>query len=399
MKKYSERLVTIISAVLCLAICLAGGFIISGENTEKPKIIELRLKDDHPGIPGYDLELQTLAYYGVEGSMDRLNITDYTLSCDVKEVEIDNEQGKVIVPADFKDNTDLEGFNIYVHHKTDKSVVASYPYTIKKWNMTKSDEFDGETLDEELWSPYDSNSAEDLGFGRTKGYDKNALYLENGRLVLDYKVNDKTGTNKTATYIVGSVKSKYTQNQGLFTASIAMPTKGGALNAFWTIPTSETWGKAWFATARAGEREGMLLGENDIVEFSPNWISKATGNPQCYVTDHFWNSDTLAVDTSKQHQASYSTEKLKNGEAVEYSFAWTPVGFYYYIDGNLVRTVKNIESTEEPVTLVFQILGSDFSEDGKTVDEGRNSWAGLFTHDDILNGTMKMSVDFCRWYK
>jgi len=405
MKKYSKKIVTVISAVLCLTICLVTGFIVSGIDEEKPTVIEIRLKDDHPGIPGYDVKLAAMVYYGVEGSKDRISKEDYTISCDVEEVIIDGDM--ITIPASFKDTTDLEGFNIYVKHNTDDTVIASYPYVIKKWEKTKGDDFDGASVDTNLWKVSDSTGTEDVGYGRSKGYDKNAVYIaedtandgtKTKSMVLDYKVNDKTGTNKDATYITGCVDSKYSQVEGLFTASIKMPTEGGALNAFWTIPTTETWGKAWFATVRSGEREGMLMGENDIVEYSPNW-KDASGVPKCQITDHFWYSDTLKVDSAKQHHVSYSSQNLK-GKYVEFSMAWTPVGYYYYVDGELVRTVKNIESTDEPATLRFQILGSDFIEsaDGKP-DEGRSSWAGTFTHDNVVNGTMKMLVDYCYWYK
>ncbi|MBR2488974.1 MAG: hypothetical protein IKB45_00725, partial [Clostridia bacterium] len=242
-----NKIITLICVILSVVLLMTAGFVVAGVAEEKPNTIELRIKDDHPGLPGFDLVLQAIVYYGEENNADRITADDYTLSCDVPEVKFEGE--KIIIPADFKDNTDLEGFNIYVKHNTDSSVVDSYPLTLKKWAMTNSDEFDGTELNSDMWSVTDSAEKEDIGHDKTWGWDKRAVSVKDGSLQIEVLQNDGTGKND-ADFISGKVLAKYSQNEGLFLASIKMPTKGGALNAFWLVPTSETWGKAWFAKVR-----------------------------------------------------------------------------------------------------------------------------------------------------
>ncbi len=381
-----NKIITLVCVILSVVLLMTAGFVVAGVAEEKPNTIELRIKDDHPGLPGFDLVLQAIVYYGEENNADRITADDYTLSCDVPEVKFEGE--KIIIPADFKDNTDLEGFNIYVKHNTDSSVVDSYPLTLKKWAMTNSDEFDGTELNSDMWSVTDSAEKEDIGHDKTWGWDKRAVSVKDGSLQIEVLQNDGTGKND-ADFISGKVLAKYSQNEGLFLASIKMPTKGGALNAFWLIPTSETWGKAWFAKVRTGAREGMLLGEPDIVEYSPNW-KDSNGLPRCAVTDHFWYSDTLELDTGKQYQQWYSSERLAT-DYVTFACAWTPVAFYYYVDGDLVKTVKNTESTDEEARMYFTVLKGGYG------DNETKEWAGGFTEADLP--TMTFKVDYCRWYK
>lgn len=381
-----KKLIVLVSVILSAVLLLTAGFVVIGETVAKPNVIELRIKDDHPGLPGFDLELQAIVYYGEENNTDRITDEFYELSCDVPEVKFEGE--KIIIPASFKDNTELEGFNIYVKHKTDEKVVDYYPLTLKKWEMTNSDEFEGDTLNPDMWSVTNSSSKEDVGSGKTWGWDNRAVSVKDGSLQIDVLQNDGTGVCD-ADFISGKVLSKYSQNEGLFLSSIKMPTKGGALNAFWLVPTSESWGKAWFGKVRSGTREGLLLGEPDIVEYSPNW-KDSNGVPRCAVTDHFWTSDTLELQFSKQYQVWHSTEKLAT-DYVTFACAWTPVAFYYYVDGVLVKTVKNTESTDEEAKMYFTVLTGGYG------DNETKAWAGSFTEADLP--TMTFKVDYCRWYK
>jgi len=385
MKKINKKLLVIVSAVLTVSILLLTGIVAFGESEEPKKVLELRIKDDHPGIPGFDLQLETIVYYGVEGDTDRLSADNFTLSCDVPEVQFQGD--KIIIPASFKDTTDLEGFNIYVKHNEDDEVVGVYPLSIKKWEMTKNDEFEGTAINEDLWSVTATTDKEDVGGGKTWGWDKQTVTVSDGSMHMSVMVNDRSGVS-TADFIASKVNSKYYQNEGLFLSSIKMPTRGGANNGFWLTPTSEGWGEAYFALVRSGTRENMYDGEMDIVEYSPNWTD-SNGVPRCVITDHFWYADTLEFDKEKSYAAYYASEKLKT-DYVTFAVAWTPVALYYYCDGELVKTVKNIESTDELARVTYTVLEGSYNG---LVD----AWAGAFTDEDIPY--MTMSVDYCRWYK
>ncbi len=129
MKKINKKLIVILSVVLTITILAVTGIMVLGETVDVPNVIELRIKNDHPGIPGYDLQLEAIVYYGAEGDTDRLSADKFTLSCDVPDVKFEGD--KITIPASFKDNTDLEGLNIYVKHNEDTEVVGVYPLTIK----------------------------------------------------------------------------------------------------------------------------------------------------------------------------------------------------------------------------------------------------------------------------
>ena len=385
MKKINKKLLAVFSIVLVFAIVAVTGFVVMGADSEKPKILELRIKDDHPGIPGYDLHLETIVYYGVEGDTDRLSADNFTLFCDVPEVVFEGD--KITIPASFKDNTDLEGFNIYVKHNEDKEVVGTYPLSLKKWEMTANDEFDGTEIDSEKWSVTSTTDKKDVGGGKTWGWDKQTVTVKDGSMHISVMANDHSGTSD-ADFIAGKVNSKHHQNEGLFQSSIKMPTRGGANNGFWLTPTSEGWGEAYFALVRSGTRENMYDGEMDIVEYSPNW-KDSSGVPRCVITDHFWYADTLEFDKEKSYAAYYSSEKLAT-DYVNFAVAWTPVALFYYCDGNLVKTVKNTESTDELAKVTYTVLEGSYHG---LVD----AWAGAFTEEDLPY--MTMSVDYCRWYK
>lgn len=385
MKKINKKLIVILSVVLTITILAVTGIMVLGETVDVTNVIELRIKNDHPGIPGYDLQLEAIVYYGAEGDTDRLSADKFTLSCDVPDVKFDGD--KITIPASFKDNTDLEGLNIYVKHNEDTEVVGVYPLTIKKWSMTANDEFEGTEINNEMWSVTSTTDKKDVGGGKTWGWDKQTVTVRDGNMNISVMVNDGSGVSN-ADFIAGKVNSKYYQNEGLFLSSIKMPSRGGANNGFWLTPTSEGWGEAYFALVRSGTREGMYDGEMDIVEYSPNWKDK-NGVPRCVITDHFWYADTLEFDKEKSYAAYYSTEKLAN-DYITYAVAWTPVALYYYCDGNLVKTVKNTESTDELARVTYTVLEGSYNG---LVD----AWAGAFTDEDIPY--MTMSIDYCRWYK
>ena len=95
-----KKLLAIVSLVLAVSLLIVIGVV--AEDAVKPKVFELRVVHDHPGLPGYDLKLDFVALYGIEGDMDRVNQSDFILSCDVKEVEIG--EGYIVIPASFKES-------------------------------------------------------------------------------------------------------------------------------------------------------------------------------------------------------------------------------------------------------------------------------------------------------
>lgn len=363
-----KKLLAIVSLVLAVSLLIVIGVV--AEDAVKPKVFELRVVHDHPGLPGYDLKLDFVALYGIEGDMDRVNQSDFILSCDVKEVEIG--EGYIVIPASFKDTTDLQGFKVYGKHKDDPETVGYYPIALKKWDLVVEDKFDGDAVDTEKWTVAASGDRQDVGNGAIWEIDDSTVTVEDGKMVMRVLRNDGTA-DTDATFLAPSVYSKFTQNEGLFMTTMKLPTQGGCNTAFWSVPTTGGWGQEFFVRGRSGKNEGYLDGEFDIVEYSPNW--KKNGVPYFECTDHWWNELTLERREPGSN-VKYPYANLQ-GEYVNFALAWTPTALYYYCDGNLVKSVKNIENTGEPMRIRYTI------QEGSYKNADPKKWAGAFYDEDI----------------
>ena len=391
-KKFFKKTLCLL-IIAGLALCSLP--IMSFAESVDIKNAELRLADDHPGVPGYDAEYEAIVYYGTEGDRDRLQPEDYTLYCEYDGVKIDGS--KVTLSSSFRENADFDGFKLYVRINSDKNAVAYYPIMIKKWEITIEDNFDGDSLDTAKWTNYPANYTQlpqDGGkFGQQSYCSADCATVENGNLVLRV-LNGRDGVAYSggeviaADFLMPRVTSKFSQQYGCFSADIKFPynTTAPSNSAFWLLPTTGNWGTSFLVESNSDLR-GYSCGEIDIIEYSPAWL-----NGKFQSAMHWWNNSNFAKYSGKGTEVGGKYQKLTTGQYVNMSCVWTSNSVYVYADGILMRNTKNVEATGELAYVLFTIQTAGYGEDG--------TWhwlGGSFTEADVPN--MIMYIDSFRAFK
>ena len=380
-----------IAASMCLIITLGITLnvpINSFAETSDEKIAEIRLVNDHPGIPGYDAEYEVMVYYGTENDISRLDSSEYTLSSTSSEVKINGN--KVILPASFKDNTNIDGFKIYARINSDSGVTAYYPIMIKNWKLELQDDFNGDKLNGDIWSGLSHSAAQvpqDNGKYCQAYVSDDCVKVENGNLVMRI-LSGKDGTAYSKNEIIDAeflmpritTAGKFTQKYGCFMTSIKMPynTTAGSNSGIWLLPATGSWGTNFFFD-NISSLSGFSCGEIDIIEYSPAWL-----DGEFQSAFHYWESTTLVKGTGAEVRTKYP--KFTTGEYVNMACVWTENSCYIYYDGILQRKVKNLEATGEEAYILFTM---------QTAGYGNNpSWTGAFTEADLPQ--MVCSVDYLK---
>lgn len=384
-----KKIIVILSMILVFCLSLSVAALSETEifdfSNDTEQILQLRLVEDHPGLPGYDLVLNFNARFGVDGDMNRINNDEFTLSCDVKEVKID--ENIITIPASFKDTTELDGFNVYATHN-ETGIKGSYPLVLKKWDLTLEDEFDNAEKFAENWEIFSLNETATGEKCGTDTYwksceDNVSLTTDGDKSVMKMEIT----RGDANTFYCANLVSKFSQTEGAFIAKIAAPTRGGCNTAFWAVPESGKWGADYFVRCRSGSRAGYADGEFDIVEYSPKWVDN-NGNPYYYCSDHFFNEQTKQQMSNLSYSLKHTNPNL-NGGYVEYALAWTPTGVYYYCDGELIKSVMNTE-TIGGAKIRLQFNPGAYNGE---IDK----WVGDFTDEDIPY--MFAKVDYFKMYK
>lgn len=351
--------------------------------------LEIRVQQDHPGVAGYDVTYSFTVYCGTTYDKEILAVSDYTLSCAEKAIRI--EGNKVTVPASFKDDTDVDGIKIYASYK---GLTTYYPLMIKNWTLTFEDNFDGNSLDPEKWLSNEGQYAtqEDLGNGITAAPSDDAATVEDGNLVM--RILPAEGHTVTSfgepidvDYITPRVTTKtlFEQRFGLYMSSMKLPVgSAGSNSAFWLLPSSGGWGKAFFASQRYGRNAGFSVGEIDTIEYSPAWEPT-----QFQINTHWWNDLTFGKGGADYHVV-VEDDALKNGQYINVATVWTENSIFTYYNGELWDTVRNLEAYEgEKAFMLFTLGAAGYGD--------YPSWVGSFTEDDL--DEIVTYVDYCRAYR
>ena len=351
---------------------------------------EIRLLYDHPGVPGYDAEYETIVYYGVGDDLTRLSPNEYTLHCDLADIKIDGI--KFIVPASFKDNTDIDGFKIYATVNSDKEVEASYPLMVKNWKLEVQDDFDGTSLNTKLWSNYPRTNGQmpqDNGKYCQAYVSEDCVTVKDGKLemrILDGKDGTAYSKNEPieAEFLMPRItsKGKVESTYGCYVSSIQMPhnTSAGSNSGFWLLPTTGNWGNTFLFDSPT-TLDGFSCGELDIIEYSPAW-----GNGKFQSALHWWDSATLLKGSGMEMGTNYP--KFTRGEYVEMACTWTENSYCIYYDGILQRKVKNLVASGEKAYVLFTMQTAGY--------DGNASWTGMFTKEDLPE--MVCRVDYFKLF-
>lgn len=348
------------------------------------------LEHYHPGVPGFDVTYRFQVYKTSDsGNRYRLTTAQYTLSCDEAPLEFNGNL--VTVPAAFKDNTDKTEVLIKAITIGPFPEVAEFQLPVKNWELTMCDDFEGNSLNEKLWTSFGSWNVTDLG-GVKIANSTEAISVHDSMLTISYqKANGRETKLRDGRVVTPDVFSssvdtvgKFEQQFGCYRCSmrIAAPPVGACNPAFWLMPPTVKWGEVYLFRQIKGRNAGMGCGEIDIIEYSPQWKP-----PQYQITDHWWSSP------GKGHfddEAWHYSDTLWDGNFHDYFCVWTERDLYYYFDGVLVKEQHDLEPTGLPAKVMLS-LGSAAH---KTVDA---SWIGHFDIEK-LDG-MLVDFDYVKVYK
>ena len=211
----------------------------------------------------------------------------YASSNEIKEEGVDPEEGpqlqsiEVVTPKTiYRQNDDFVKPTVYAHYDDlttrnvtslatfsgfDSSVLGPHTVTVTYQNKTAtyevniifddhstpvipegyskvalSEEFDEESINEDLWSFQIGNGDGGWGNGEAQYYTKENASLNNGKLHISAKKEEKESFHYTSSRMI--TRSKYSFKYGYIEARISLPTIVGMWPAFWMMPESSAYG-------------------------------------------------------------------------------------------------------------------------------------------------------------
>ncbi len=189
---------------------------------------------------------------------------------------------------------------------------------LAEYTLLWSDEFDGDTLNEENWT----RELREPGWTNNElqeytDSDEN-IFVRDGKLVLKAIKTEKDG--KTY-YTSGKVNSQNKKDftYGKVVVSAKVPEGQGLWPAIWMMPQDESFYGQW-----------PKCGEIDIMEVLGNQVDTAYG------TIHYGEPHA-----EQQGKVVLTDGKTFANDFHEYSVEWEPGEFRYYIDGELYLTVND----------------------------------------------------------
>ncbi len=200
---------------------------------------------------------------------------------------------------------------------------------LEGYNLLWSDEFDGDALDDSIWSydPHEPGWTNEELQEYTESTDN--VFTRDGKLVLK-AIKTKTDDGKDY-YTSGKIKSQNKKDfmYGKIVASAKAPEGQGLWPAIWMMPTDEAHYGQW-----------PKCGEIDIMEVLGSDVKTA------YATIHYGEPHGQQQGIYTPSDGSTFADSFH-----EYSVEWEPGEFRYYIDNNLVLTVNDwftaVEGEEE----------------------------------------------------
>ena len=256
------------------------------------------------------------------------------------------------------------------------SDVKKAPETLdlSNYELTFSDEFDGDTLDASKWRAHN-------GFGVRKGgyWSGGQASVEDGNLVIRtrYRADGEFGPGW---YTCGlSTQGKFEQTYGYFECRCILPKGEGLWSAFWMNNKSAT-----------QESDDATQGaELDIME-SPYWHLGGTKSWKITQNIHYsgyelktkyHNVDICQLDNDPYE--NYNT----------YGLLWTPDEYVFYVNGKeIARTAYGGVSTQPE----FLILSCEVDGGSATPTFG---WSGNIEKNDRDTFCAEFRVDYVRAYQ
>lgn len=284
--------------------------------------IRLEIADYFPELPGYSTKYEIKM---VCGSQEREK-GEYTLKAMPNDLCIKDN----IVTATDKQKREYNSFFITA---TDKLTGEEAQITItpRKWELNFEDYFSGNSLNSDIWSPFEYNNSRET--------------VKDGVLTI---FAERIETSDNVIYTTSGIRTKerFSQKCGCFMARMKSPDKGGCNSAFWLMPEGAYTKDAFFMD---GERKNMGCSEIDIVEYSAFYENKFP------ITMHFWDRAT-GEHFSRLHWEETADMIYKDYH--DYACIWETDGIYYYIDGKPVAANREI-STHKDAVEAYVVLSTN----------------------------------------
>lgn len=198
------------------------------------------------------------------------------------------------------------------------SVTKTETPELSGYNLLWSDEFDGDTLNEENWN----RELRDPGWTNNElqeytDSDDN-IFVRDGKLVLKAIKTEKDGKEY---YTSGKVNSQNKRDfmYGKVVVSAKVPEGQGLWPAIWMMPQDEQFYGQW-----------PKCGEIDIMEVLGNQVDTAYGTLH-YGEPHAEQQGTVVLTDGSTFASEFH----------EYSVEWEPGEFRYYIDGEHYLTIND----------------------------------------------------------
>lgn len=201
---------------------------------------------------------------------------------------------------------------------SETSVTKTETPQLNGYNLLWSDEFDGDTLNEENWN----RELRDPGWTNNElqeytDSDDN-IFVRDGKLVLKAIKTEKDGKEY---YTSGKVNSQNKRDfmYGKVVVSAKVPEGQGLWPAIWMMPQDEQFYGQW-----------PKCGEIDIMEVLGNQVDTAYGTLH-YGEPHAEQQGTVVLTDGSTFASEFH----------EYSVEWEPGEFRYYIDGEHYLTIND----------------------------------------------------------
>ena len=201
---------------------------------------------------------------------------------------------------------------------SETSVTKTETPELNGYNLLWSDEFDGDTLNEENWN----RELRDPGWTNNElqeytDSDDN-IFVRDGKLVLKAIKTEKDGKEY---YTSGKVNSQNKRDfmYGKVVVSAKVPEGQGLWPVIWMMPQDEQFYGQW-----------PKCGEIDIMEVLGNQVDTAYGTLH-YGEPHAEQQGTVVLTDGSTFASEFH----------EYSVEWEPGEFRYYIDGEHYLTIND----------------------------------------------------------
>jgi len=243
------------------------------------------------------------------------------------------------------------------------------------WVMTLDENFDGDAINEKLWSYYGSNY---WGDSKRTGFSKSSTFVKDGKAYLRYEKkdifhNDDESKGVKKTYSTGFLESygKWTQRYGYFEARLKPPLASGLWPAFWLMPdrgvkfATEQW-------KRQSTGEGGM--EFDIYEPLTAW-----GSHRYNVA---WHWDGYGKDHKSTGCTCIYGMPDKDG-FMTVGLLWTPGLAIYYCNGKEVARLEGDRVSNVTSDLMFTMPGGGWEQ-------------SVPNDEDLTAGKNEFIIDYVR---